>query len=111
MNACVIKLDNLCLYVDLPATEVRKLLGDVVARYEGFFTFSEPSYPEGQPELLYKVLADGYGLPPCAESVCVEVIDLRAMRVLPNAETDDQWKDPFASRILASAFASTINCS
>ena len=111
MNACVIKLDAQRLYAELPAQKIRELLGDVVARYESFFTFGEPSYPEGQPELLFRVLADGYGLAQCADYVGLEVVDLRALRVHPNAKTDSQWKDPFAGRILALAFASTINCS
>lgn len=110
MNACVIKLDQNRLYIDMPASFVRDLLSDVVARYESFFTFGEPVYPDGQPELLYKVLSDGYDLQPCAESVGLEVVDLRAVRVEASSTPDAQWKDVFVGRILASTFASTINC-
>lgn len=110
MKACVIKLDHNRLYTELPPSLVRELLSDVVARYESFFTFSDPAYPDGQPELLYKVLADGYGLQPCDESVGIEVVDLRALRVEASSVLNDQWKDVFAGRILAATFASTINC-
>ena len=110
MTACVIKLDQQRLFTDLPACLVRDLLSDVVARYESFFTFSEPVYPDGQPELLFKVLLNGYGLKPCDESVGIEVVDLRALRVDASATPNDQWKDVFAGRILAATFASTINC-
>ena len=109
MDACVIKLDHKHLYVELPASLVRDLLSDVVTRYESFFTFGEPVYPDGQPELLYNVLSDGYGLQSCDESLGVEVIDLRAQRVTANAAPKKQWKDVFAGRILAATFASTIN--
>ena len=37
MNACVIKLDQQRLYTDLPASLVRELLSDVLARYESCF--------------------------------------------------------------------------
>lgn len=109
MNACVIKLDQNRLYADLPASLVIDLLSDVLARYESFFTFSEPVYPDGQPELLFKVLSSGYGLPPCDESVGIEVVDLRALRVEASSAPSDQWKDMFAGRVLAAIFASTIN--
>lgn len=111
MNACVIKLDNRCLYLELPASLVRELLADIVTRYERLFTFMEPIYPQGKPELLFKALADGYGLPACTESVGVDVLDLRAHDVEANAVVDVQWKEPHVGRILAQTFASTINCS
>lgn len=109
MNACVIKLDHNRLYAELPADLVRDLLSDAVTRYESFFTFGEPVYPDGQPELLYDVLSNGYGLQSCDESVGIEVIDLRAQRVEPNSAPQARWKDIFAGRILAATFASTIN--
>lgn len=109
MNPCVIKLDNNRLYSELSADIVCDLISDVVTRYESFFTFSEPHYPEGQPELLYKVLANGYGLASCDESVGIEVVDLRALRLSAKLAPDDQWKDLFVGRILAATFASTIN--
>ncbi|HDS1721567.1 hypothetical protein NPS53_08660 [Pseudomonas putida] len=105
----MIKLDQKRLYVELPANLVRDLLADLVTRYESFFTFGEPVYPDGQPELLYNVLSNGYDLQPCDESVGVEVIDLRAERVVANSAPKEQWKDVFAGRILAATFASTIN--
>ena len=110
MNACVIKLDQQHLYTDLPASLVRELLSDVLARYESFFTFREPVYPDGQPELLYEILFNSYGLKPCGATVGIEVVDLRALRVEASASPNDQWKDVFAGRILAATFASTINC-
>lgn len=109
MNACVIKLDQNCLYAELPASLVLDLLSDVLGRYEGFFTFSEPVYPDGQPELLYKVLSSGYGLKACDEAVGLEVVDLRAVRIQASPALNDQWKDVFVGRILAATFASTIN--
>src|SRR5690606_26227187 len=109
--SCVIKLDTNYLYTELSAELVHDLLADVITRYQGFFTFDKPVYPEGQAELLFKVLADGYGLASCTDSLGVEVIDLRAVRVEPKVKPDVKWKDPFAGRIMAATFASTINCS
>jgi hypothetical protein len=109
MNACVIKLDSQRLYVQLPLELVHELLADVVTRYESFFTFGDPVYPDGQPELLFKALSEGYALAACDESLGVDVVDLRALRVEPKPAADAKWKDPFVGRILASAFASTIN--
>lgn len=111
MNACVIKLDNQHLYVELPEAVIHDVLADVVTRYESFFTFAEPTYPEGQPKLLFKVLSAGYGLSKCSDSLGLPVIDLRAVRVMPKTEVDPQWADVFVGRILAATFASTINCS
>lgn len=111
MNVCVIKLDNYHLYAELPSSLVLDMLSDVVTRYESLFTFCEPHYPNGQPELLFKVLASGYGLAACDEAVRIETIDLRALSVSANPAPDDQWKDVFVGRILAATFASTINCS
>lgn len=111
MNKCVIKLDGQYLLAELPGNVIQHLLGDVVARYESFFTFDQPSYPEGQAELLFKVLAEGYGLSSCSRSIGLEVIDLRAVRVSANQSIDDEWKDPIAGRIMAAAFSSTIKCS
>ncbi len=111
MNACVIKLDSRRLYVELPACLVHELLADIVTRYERLFTFMEPVYPQGKPELLFEVLADGYGLPACTESVGVDVVDLRVHDVEANAEADMRWKELHVGRILAQKFASTINCS
>lgn len=109
MNACVIKLDHKRLYAELPPSLVLDLLSDVVTRYERLFTFCEPHYPDGQPELLFKALACGYGLSPCDEAVGIETVDLRTVRVSAKHAPDDQWKDVFVGRILAATFASTIN--
>lgn len=111
MNPCVIKLDGQHLYSELPVEQIHDLLADVVTRYESFFTFSEPKYPDGMPELLFKVLSDGYGFATCSNPLNIEVVDLRAVRVIANPKPDQQWKDVFAGRILAATFASTINCS
>jgi len=111
MNACVIKLDNRRLYVELPACLIHELLADIVTRYESLFTFMEPVYPNGQPELLYLALNEGYGLPPCGDSVGIDVVDLRVLSVSANPTPDAQWKDLHVGRILAQTFASTINCS
>ncbi|MFL1449310.1 hypothetical protein ACI77O_13015 [Pseudomonas tritici] len=104
----MIKLDSQYLVAELPASVIRHVLGDVVARYESFFTFGEPTYPHGQAELLFKVLADGYGLATCTHSIGVEVVDLRAVRVVANPNLDAEWKDPFVGRIMAAAFTSTL---
>ncbi|WP_121498123.1 hypothetical protein [Pseudomonas aeruginosa] len=109
MTASVIKLHQQRLYVELPAPVVHELLADMVTRYESFFTFGEPTYPEGQPALLFKALSEGYGLPTCGESLGLEVIDLAELKVQPNAAPDPLWKDLHVGRILAAAFASTIN--
>lgn len=109
MNPCVIKLDSQYLYTELAASLVHELLADVVTRYEGLFTFSDPHYPDGKPELLFKVLAEGYGLPICTDSLGIEVVDLRTVRIEAKAKSDDQWKEVFAGRILAATFARTIN--
>ena len=109
MNASVIKLNQQRLYIELPAPMVHDLLADLVTRYESFFTFGEPSYPEGQPALLFKALSEGFGLPACGESLGLEVIDLAALKVQSKAVPDPRWKDLHVGRILAAAFASTIN--
>lgn len=109
MNSSVIKLDNKRLYIDLPASMVHELLADMVTRYESFFTFAPPVYPAGQPALLFKALEEGYGLASCDESVGVEVVDLGTLKVEANDFPDAQWKDLHVGRILADAFASTIN--
>jgi hypothetical protein len=110
-NACVIKLNDQRLYADLPPALVQDLLADIVTRYEGFFTFGDSVYPEGQPALLFKVLSDGYGLAHCAESVGLDVVDLGVLRVQAKAVSDPVWKELHAGRTLAAIFASTINCS
>ncbi len=109
MNASVIKLDNKRLYIDLPASMVHELLADMVTRYESFFTFGPPAYPAGQPALLFKALEEGYGLASCNESVGLEVVDLGTLKVVANECPDPKWKDLHVGRILAEAFASTIN--
>lgn len=111
MNACVIQLDNRRLYVELPVGLVHELLADIVTRYESLFTFMEPVYPNGQPELLYLALTEGYGLPSCSDSVGIEVVDLRALSVVANPMPSEQWKDLHVGRILAQTFASTLSCS
>ncbi|MCF5371331.1 hypothetical protein [Pseudomonas syringae] len=107
----MIKLDTQYLYIELPEAVIHDLLADVVTRYESFFTFAEPTYPEGQPELLFKVLSAGYDLSICSSSLGVPVIDLRALRVMARTKTNPQWADVIVGRILAATFASTINCS
>jgi hypothetical protein len=109
MTPCVIKLDGQCLYSELPVEVIHGLLADVVTRYESLFTFGEPVYPSGMPELLFKVLLDGYGFAACSDSLNIDVLDLRAVRVNANPQPDPQWKDVFVGRILATTFASTIN--
>lgn len=109
MNACVIKLDQNHLYAELPPDLMLELLSDVVTRYESFFTFCEPHYPDGQPELMFKVLSSGYGLASCDKAVGIETVDLRAVRLSANLAPDEQWKDVLVGRILAATFASTIN--
>ena len=110
MNACVIKLDDSRLYVELPSQLVHELLADIVTRYERFFTATEPVYPRGKPELLYQALSEGYGLLTCSESLKLEVVDLRAVDVKANMEPDEQWKELHVGRILALSFASTLSC-
>ncbi|MPQ69253.1 hypothetical protein [Pseudomonas sp. MWU12-2323] len=107
----MIQLDDQFLYSELPVEQIHDLLADVVARYESFFTFCEPKYPDGVPELLFKVLSDGYGFATCSNPLKIEVVDLRAVRVVGSPHPGQQWKDVFAGRILAATFASTINCS
>jgi hypothetical protein len=109
MSPCVIKLDARYLYSELPVEVVHDLLSDVITRYEGFFTFGQPLYPDGMPELLLKVLMEGYGFAACSEPLNIAVIDLRAVRVGVKQQIDPQWNDVFAGRILAQTFASTLS--
>lgn len=110
MNACVIRLDDCRLYVELPAQLVHELLVDIVTRYERLFTATEPVYPKGQAELLFHVLSDGYGLPTCADSLKLDVVDLRSVVVNAKVEADAQWKELHVGRILALTYASTLSC-
>lgn len=108
MTPCVIKLDKDHLYTDLDKELVYDLLGDIVTRYEALFTFGEPSYPLGKAELLFEVLRDGYGLQHCSTSIGIDVIDLRSLQVKAHDKTAEMWRDVFAGRIMARAFASTL---
>lgn len=108
MTPCVIKLDKDHLYTELNTELVQDLLGDIVTRYEALFTFGEPSYPLGKAELLFEVLRDGYGLQHCSTSIGIDVIDLRSLQVKAHDKTAEMWRDVFAGRIMARAFASTL---
>ncbi len=108
MTPCVIKLDEQHLYSELSTELLTELLGDMVTRYESFFTFGQPVYPFGQAELLFQVLRDGYGLQSCSEGIGVEVVDLRSMRIQAQLQTDDKWKEQLVGRMLGKAFADTL---
>lgn len=108
MNPCLIKLDDMKLYSGLSADMTRELLADIVTRYEGLFMVLEPVYLEGKPELLFQVLQHGYGLIECNSGIHLEVIDLRTEQVEPNKSPVEKWKDIFAGRVMAQAFARTL---
>ena len=108
MTPCVIKLDKDHLYTELGRTLVYDLLGDIVTRYEELFTFGKPTYPLGKAELLFEVLRDGYGLQHCSTSIGIDVIDLRSLQDSAHDKSAEMWRDVFAGRIMARAFASTL---
>lgn len=109
MTCCVIKLDDRYLFLELPVTDALELAVDLVTRYEQLFTFAEPSYPEGKADLIFRVLHDGYGLPLCHSSVGIEILDLRVIDIQPQTTPNPKWKELHAGRLLAGAFAETIN--
>lgn len=96
------------LYCELSGESVSDLIGDILARYEGLFMFSDPVYPQGKAQLLFSVLRGGYGLAECARGVGIDLVDLDTAYLEPNETPNDDWKEPFAGRILARTFASTL---
>lgn len=111
MTPCVITLGDKSLYCDLSASLINELLADIISRYEGLFMMSDPIYPNGKADLLFRVLHEGYGLQPCDASIGVETVDLRTADVKANSQPNQQWKDIFAGRVMAQIFASTLSCS
>lgn len=109
MKACMVKIDDRYLYSELDVELMTDLLADVISRYESLFTFHQPSYLEGQAELLYSALKDGYGLSPCDSSIGIKTIDLRTIQLCPKTIPSDQWKEEGVGRILAQEFSRTIN--
>lgn len=109
MNPCLIHFDGCYLYSELSVELMSELLSDIVTRYESFFTFSEPSYPEGQASLLFHVLKEGYGFCACHKAIGIETINLGSTLITSSNDTSDQWKEERVGRLLANAFSRTIN--
>jgi|SRR5690554_1618510 len=104
-----VQLGTKFLYTELSEGMLFDLMEDILWRYESLFMLEEPQYQVGKSELLFHVLKDGYALAPCANPVGIEVINLDHTMLTAVASTTHDWKEEGAGRLIAKAFASTIN--